>query len=75
MKHIGLAGSLYDAGAAIATALNTMEDPSATSMQKAGAFARAAFKSALVAARVNPIVNIVLTTADITGVTDAIFNW
>ena len=56
-------------------ASEVINNPNATGMQKAGAVAKAAFKSVLVVARINPVVNIVLTVADITGATDAVFKW
>jgi len=75
VKGIGIAGSLYDAGSAISSAVSVMNDPDATGMQKAGSIAKAILKSSLVFARINPLVNIALTVADITGATDKFFKW
>lgn len=75
VQSIGLLGSAYDAISAIGEAYNTITDPNSTGGQKAGAVAKVLFKATLVAARVNPIINVVLTVADITGATDAAFKW
>ena len=46
-----------------------------TKGDKAGATAKFLFKSAMVGIRVNPVTNLVLTIADLTGITDALFRW
>ena len=67
--------STYDAIGALGEAHEKINDPNVTGMQKAGAVSKAAFKTVMVFARVNPILNVALTVADITGITDALFKW
>ena len=75
VKTAGIVGSLYDMGSSIQDAVGTFNDPNATTSAKVGATAKALFKTAMVFVRVNPIINVALTVADVTGVTDSLFKW
>jgi len=72
---IGKASGVLDAGVAIYDAYQTVNDPNATTGQKAGAVAKATFKTVMVFVRTNPIVGLALGVADLTGFTDALFKW
>jgi RHS repeat-associated protein len=72
---LGKASGVLDAGVAIYDAYQTINDPNATTGQKAGAVAKAAFKTTMMFIRTNPIVGLALGIADLTGVTDALFKW
>jgi len=62
----GKATGLIDAGLAIKDAWNN---------PTAGNITKATFKTAMVFIKTNPVVNLVLAAADITGVTDWLFKW
>ena len=72
---LGKASGVLDAGIAIYDEYQTLNDPNATAGQKAGAVAKATFKSVMVFVRTNPLVGIALGIADLTGITDALFKW
>jgi RHS repeat-associated protein len=72
---IGKGAGIIDASVAIYDAYQTINDPNATTGQKAGALAKATFKTVMVFVRTNPIVGLVLGLADLTGITDALFKW
>lgn len=72
---LGKASGIVDAGVAIYKAGTVINDPNATNMEKAGAVAKAVLKTALVVFRVNPVVGLVAGIADITGLTDWVFDW
>jgi len=72
---VGKGTGLLDAGIAIYDAYNTINDPSASTSAKAGAVAKAAFKSALIFVRMNPLISVGLGVLDLTGATDAAFKW
>jgi RHS repeat-associated protein len=63
---VGKAAGIVDAGIAIEKA---WEDPTA------GNITKAVFKSALVFVKTNPVVSLLLAAADLSGLTDKIFNW
>jgi hypothetical protein len=72
---LGKASGVLDAGVAIYDAYQTVNDPNATTGQKAGAVAKATFKTVMVFVRTNPLVGLALGIADLTGITDALFKW
>jgi hypothetical protein len=72
---IGKVSGVLDAGVAIYDAYQTINDPNATTGEKAGAVAKATFKTVMVFVRTNPIVGLALGIADLTGLTDALFKW
>ncbi len=72
---IGKASGVLDAGLAVYDAYNTINDPKASTGEKAGAIAKAAFKTAMIFVKVNPVANIIMGVMDLTGVTDALFKW
>jgi hypothetical protein len=72
---VGKAAGFVDAGMAVYEAYNTINDPNATASQKAGAVAKAAVKTVLSFMRINPVIGIGMGILDLTGATDALFNW
>ncbi len=72
---LGKASGVLDAGIAIYDAYSTINDPTATGMQKAGAVTKALFKSSMIFVRASPVVGLALGVADLAGVTDFIFSW
>ncbi len=71
----GKASGVLDAGMAINDAYNTVNDPKATSAEKAGAVTKAAVKTALIFIRASPVVGLAMGVLDLTGVTDRLFKW
>jgi RHS repeat-associated protein len=66
MDVVGKATGVVDAGLAIKDAI---ENPTA------GNIAKATFKTAMVFVKTNPVTSLVLAAADLTGVTDWLFDW
>lgn len=66
MDVIGKATGVVDAGLAIKEAI---QDPTA------GNITKAAFKSVMVFVKTNPVTNLILAAADLTGFTDLLFDW
>ncbi|MDZ4796384.1 MAG: RHS repeat-associated core domain-containing protein [Bacteroidota bacterium] len=66
VEAVGVVGGYLDAGNAIYEAI---ENPTA------GNIIKATFKSVLAVVKTNPIVNLITSVADLTGLTDWIFKW
>ena len=66
VEKIGVIGGYLDAANAVYEAF---ENPTA------GNITKAALKTVLAFAKTNPVVNLVIAAADLTGLTDKIFNW
>ncbi len=69
IKAIGRAGFIGGVLDATFAINNAFQNPTA------GNITKAVFKSVLAAVKVNPVVSIVTTIADITGITDFLFDW
>jgi RHS repeat-associated protein len=72
---MGKSTGLLDAGISVYDAYSTINNPNATTAEKAGAVTKAAVKTALVFMRINPLISLSIGILDASGATDALFKW
>jgi RHS repeat-associated protein len=72
---IGKASGVLDAGIAVYDAVNTLRNPNSTTEQRAGAVLNATFKTSMIFVRTTPVVGLVLSALDLSGVTLDTSKW